>query len=327
MECPLCLSPKLYPTGIESSIWLKQGQIYRCSNCFSCVLQPLPDDSTLNAYYSKDWGNEVSNENCTSNLLLNIFSKIHISIKSSFRWPFIRPWLKKEFKILEIGAGHGGLCSFLAKKGFNVFALEPSLAFRHRLKRNGIQVVGSMLDDLPIGSKYDVVLAYHVLEHVNNPTGFLQKVRQFIRPKGILFGEVPNVPLIPKDLPVYFKKSIFLNVHLFHYSCCGMRHILEKAGLANVKCIEIGFRRGFIRTIFPRANFHLLHPSFQASKLLRLQSALHALESILLSKSAVVSRNGSRKGFIEPNDYILFSSEALPPRPVPDRDGQAEGFV
>lgn len=60
---------------------------------------------------------------------------------------------------------------------------DPSLAARLTYKQNSIEEMEQPLND---GQRYDVVTLFEVLEHIDEPAAFLERVRPFVKPGGWL---------------------------------------------------------------------------------------------------------------------------------------------
>ena len=309
MQCPLC-NEKTLLTTCTNTTFGRDGKIYQCQNCKSCMVLPLPSDKTLTNYYEKEWSNDHPSIPTYLVPISRIISSAHMNIKNDFRWPFLKPYLSTDIRILEIGAGEGSLSLYLKKKGFHISVVEPSQTFQRQLTQKGISVIGSNLEDINVKEPFDLCLSFHVLEHLNNPLVILKKIRSLLKPKGLFLGEVPNVPLTPDHLSAAEKETVFNNVHLFHYSCLGLDHLFKKAAFSKVDCIEIGFGTSWTRTLFPKANFNFIHPSFKVSRWIKYPSLFHAVESTFRRGSTVVQKGRGELGYQEPNDFIFFWSSA-----------------
>lgn len=94
---------------------------------------------------------------------------------------------------LEIGCGAGALIHELARKGFKCSALEPS--------RTALQIARHMnsnanvdVTDTPSNSwteRFDCLLAFEVLEHIEDDRAAIAQWREWIKPGGILLLSVP----------------------------------------------------------------------------------------------------------------------------------------
>ena len=76
--------------------------------------------------------------------------------------------------------------------------LEPDEHYaRHAREALGVPVATGFVQDatFPAGS-FDVVTMYHALEHVEDPSAILSRLRGWIAEQGVLLIEVPNVEAV-----------------------------------------------------------------------------------------------------------------------------------
>jgi SAM-dependent methyltransferase len=104
---------------------------------------------------------------------------------------------KKAGKLLDVGAGKGEFLSFAKRQGFLVSGIEPSPLFcDYAASELGIQIFcGELIafkKSIPLGSSYDVVTLFHVLEHVKDPAGILSEIASILSSESIVYIEVPN---------------------------------------------------------------------------------------------------------------------------------------
>lgn len=128
---------------------------------------------------------------------------------------------KRPLRILEIGSGIGSLTKILLKRG-DVVACDISPDYMDKLTRRfrghaGLQAhlwdaTGPPLEEWP---KFDVVVAFNVLEHLEHDVDVLQSWSKLLVPGGALILLVPNSPRLysPIDAAVghyrrYTKKSL-----------------------------------------------------------------------------------------------------------------------
>jgi SAM-dependent methyltransferase len=99
-------------------------------------------------------------------------------------------------RALDVGAGLGHTMGSLAQSGFDVYGLEPSLAFRDRALERGVEpqrlVRGSIEEvDYPAGA-FDLITFQAVLEHLHDPAGSLGRALEWTAPGGLIHVEVPS---------------------------------------------------------------------------------------------------------------------------------------
>jgi 2-polyprenyl-3-methyl-5-hydroxy-6-metoxy-1,4-benzoquinol methylase len=96
-------------------------------------------------------------------------------------------------RLLKVGVGGGRFLEQARAAGFDVMGCDLSPAVCQRVEeRIGVPVHCGSVDGLPRAS-FGVVAMHHVLEHVEDPVGFLRSVRALLMPGGIVHIAVPNV--------------------------------------------------------------------------------------------------------------------------------------
>ncbi|MBF0312909.1 MAG: class I SAM-dependent methyltransferase [Oligoflexia bacterium] len=149
-------------------------------------------------------------------------------------------------KILEIGCGNGSLLNYLHAKGAEVIGIEP-----------GIENIGHtdypflILNDYfpskQIVDKYDIILSYGVLEHVENPEQCLLDHRAFLKDDGVIIFSVPNA----EDYILSGDISIFVHEHWSYFDSIAIENLLKKCCLEKI-LLGHGFSKN---TIFVGAKF------------------------------------------------------------------------
>ncbi len=100
--------------------------------------------------------------------------------------------------MLDAGAGGGEVVYVLRHLGFDASGLEPDEQYAcHAREALGVPVATGFVQDavFPAGS-FDVVTMYHALEHVEDPSAILSRLRGWMADEGVLLVEVPNVEAV-----------------------------------------------------------------------------------------------------------------------------------
>lgn len=95
-------------------------------------------------------------------------------------------------KILEIGCGTGYLLYELQKLGAEVLGIEPGEHGAEGGKKYKIPVLNRFFNPLEITEKYDIVIFYAVLEHMQDAGKFLQDVKTVLKTNGKIVLAVPD---------------------------------------------------------------------------------------------------------------------------------------
>lgn len=98
--------------------------------------------------------------------------------------------------VLDVGGGIGTF-SLIASKTASVTYIEPNKIMTefaaYRVNSNGLEngrLIGfSSIDEVPEGTRYDTVVAWHVFEHVADPEALLAKCVAHLQPWGTLITQ------------------------------------------------------------------------------------------------------------------------------------------
>ena len=133
--------------------------------------------------------------------------------------------------VLDVGCATGALLSSFAAAGWKAVGVEPGASMAaHARDRFGLDVRAATLEaaGLPSAS-FDAVTALHVIEHLNDPVGFLRAVRGLLRPSGRLFLMTPNADGFQAVLRGGRWRSAIRD-HLYLFSVRTMSAMLAAAG-------------------------------------------------------------------------------------------------
>jgi 2-polyprenyl-6-hydroxyphenyl methylase/3-demethylubiquinone-9 3-methyltransferase len=112
-----------------------------------------------------------------------------------FRVAFIKEKVEflKGLRILDVGCGGGLLCEPLARLGADVVGIDPvkeniEVAQSHAKEMDlNITYLPYAIEDLPSDfTSFDIIVASEIIEHVNDPKGFLKACVERLSPQGCL---------------------------------------------------------------------------------------------------------------------------------------------
>lgn len=132
-------------------------------------------------------------------------------------------------RVLEFGCGAGALMRKLAPVVDSIEGLERTAEFRRMLLADGFRIHEQIEDT---EGNFDVILMFHVLEHLSSPVDSLKACYERLAPGGLLYVEVPNINdalLTLYDVPDYRRFHFFLD-HLHYFSRRSLTIAFEQAG-------------------------------------------------------------------------------------------------
>ena len=142
--------------------------------------------------------------------------------------------VQRPVSVLDIGAGNGSFLYFARKMGAAVFGTTASQRAQQGAKRtfNLDLLFTTELEPTLFQRTYDLVVYWHVFEHLAEPERHWQKWHALVSPGGYLVIEVPNV----KSMGASICYSSWLGSddehHINHLPPQNIEQILGSAGFA-----------------------------------------------------------------------------------------------
>jgi len=122
---------------------------------------------------------------------------------------YFLPKLLGDEHFLDIGCGHGGVCSELINKGFNVSGIEINDEAINSLQTKGYKTYRrDITKPLNINSKFDIIFILDVLEHLFDPVQLLQEAKNITKINGYIIVTIPLYFDIIDRLKILFTGSI-----------------------------------------------------------------------------------------------------------------------
>jgi 2-polyprenyl-3-methyl-5-hydroxy-6-metoxy-1,4-benzoquinol methylase len=156
----------------------------------------------------------------------------------------------KNKRVLEIGCGNGFILKELIKKGATCVGLEPGPQIEEADLSNGdIELINDFFPSSKISGKFDLILHFNVLEHLENPVQSLKEQGALLNDSGkIIFGMPNSEPnLQTGDI------SIFAHEHFNYFTRDSFIYIAKSAGLV-IDSITTGASNGMIFCSFMKEN-------------------------------------------------------------------------
>jgi SAM-dependent methyltransferase len=94
--------------------------------------------------------------------------------------------------------------------------------------------VGDILDAPFAQESFDVITCFDVLEHLYEPVKVITKVREWLKPGGVFYVQVPNIDSAEARVFGTHWHGLELPRHLFHYSPASLKFLAESSGLREV---------------------------------------------------------------------------------------------
>ncbi|MEK6326325.1 MAG: class I SAM-dependent methyltransferase [Actinomycetota bacterium] len=142
---------------------------------------------------------------------------------------FVRD-LPRGARVLEVGAGDGRFVSRLRAAGFEAAGIEPSEAGVLRARARGARVERAALEEADLEpASLDAAIAWHVLEHLDDPAEALARIGVWLRPGGRVVVACPNLASLQAGIggDRWFHQDV--PRHRTHFTATGLRLLLERS--------------------------------------------------------------------------------------------------
>jgi SAM-dependent methyltransferase len=134
--------------------------------------------------------------------------------------------------LLDVGSGTGEVLMAARDRGWATQGVEPERSSAEMAGERGLDVEIAYLEEAGLPERsYDVVSAFHVLEHVPDSQAFLRSLSRWARPGGYVTIEVPNFNSSPRRRWAENWKHLRPLEHLVHFTPTTLRETFLRAGL------------------------------------------------------------------------------------------------
>lgn len=213
---------------------LPSMKIFKCSSCNLIFLENF--DHIHDNFYSNGEMNIDNRYSIDSNCLDIKFWRDSTFEDDSRRFNFLKRQSNiKNKSILDFGSGAGGFLKLCSKEAQNVSGVEPNKTISSVYNQDKIRQYFS-INEVENFEKFDIVTAFHVIEHLKDPISYLKKIKRVLSKNGKIYLEFPNSD---DALISYYKNKDFCNFtfwscHLMLFNEDNIELIANKAEL-NVK--------------------------------------------------------------------------------------------
>lgn len=223
MRCWICDEKEFH---YRNDLYPKK-EVGICKNCGNVQFKyEEGDKDKLKEFYRSDYRREPG----VSNIITTTHKLNYIKI-------FLGEWLKDKSNLIvaDVGAATGYLLDWFKRHGHRVTGTELTRTYR-RFSEHYYGV--PLTEELTPKHKYDLIVYYHVLEHMLEPDVELMEKRAMLSDNGHMLISVPEWFFVLENLAAIGNLSIDNYFHKNHVYACSrqsMHNLLAKCGLQIVK--------------------------------------------------------------------------------------------
>lgn len=188
---------------------------------------PQPKGVELASYYeSEDYISHTdSKKTFTDKLYQGIKS---IALKNKLK--LLNSFKTEEKSLLDIGCGTGDFLLTCKNNGWNVVGIEPNKNAKNIAETKLTSPIYTDIDNV-LSKRFDVITLWHVLEHLPNLEEYISKLKQLLKPSGILIVAVPNFKSYDALYYKQFWAAFDVPRHLWHFSKKSIQELFSKQQL------------------------------------------------------------------------------------------------
>jgi 2-polyprenyl-3-methyl-5-hydroxy-6-metoxy-1,4-benzoquinol methylase len=217
----------------------------KCKHCGLVQRNPQPDKNEILARYSSTYGNdylsyELENETAFLKLQQLALKDAGFSKLEKILFAAKQPRADSAPLILDIGCATGALLAVLRDKGWRVTGVEisPSAIYAKNERKLDVRNVPLEENNFP-DSSFDVILASHLIEHLNEPKTFLEETYRILKDNGSIFITTPDISGFQSRLfGSRWRSAIF--DHLYLFSRRTLSKMLKTVGFKVISCHSWG---------------------------------------------------------------------------------------
>ena len=231
MICPICKknTDKIIADTLRDS---SKQKVFLCQHCGLGMLDQRQTDDELKKFYAKNYrsiGKPKLESESNPEELFEIYSQFQ-----NDRLRLLRPYFDKKNKVLEVGCSAGMFLWHIKKLVVESIGLDFDISSaKFAAKKCGIKTYTENITETSLKKHYfDMIAAFQVLEHVQNPPGFIKKHAAYLKKGGVMAIEVPNLYDVLAhiyNLPNHYR-FFYHSAHLWYFTEKSLIKLMEKCG-------------------------------------------------------------------------------------------------
>lgn len=191
----------------------------------------MPDPEVLAKIYSSGYEDEWGESRGIKQVIDNLFKRIP---------------RKPPGRLLDVGCGSGAYLGHAERSGWDVTGVDPWAS------SNDKRSIHPAVLPTEIGKagfepeSFDVVTMWWVIEHYSDPFGELRKVREVIKPDGLLVVSTGNVESWEAKISGRYWHGLLFPEHCCLFTPDVLRRALRESGFEPIGIQQIPFTGGMV---------------------------------------------------------------------------------
>lgn len=256
IACPLCGATRAVELCVERDLALGvpgRFPLARCEGCGLLYQNPRVRRDQLDRMYPDDYPPHARDPDVSRGLAVTspavrrvlaqrlgyahlaggapgLLTRVRARLRRRRVLKNVPPW-QGQGRLLDVGCATGRFLQRMQALGWRVSGIEldPVAAAKARGVTPDVSVGDPAELALPPAS-FDLITAFHVVEHLPDPAAALRNMLAWLAPGGLMIVEVPNVGGWGGALFGRFWSGLDFPRHLIHFTPATMRALVERCG-------------------------------------------------------------------------------------------------
>ncbi|HYI10576.1 MAG TPA: bifunctional glycosyltransferase/class I SAM-dependent methyltransferase [Thermoanaerobaculia bacterium] len=226
-RCPVCFSPEVW-----SSAQIPGNVVRACRRCKCRYLNQFTDDEGTHPVRRVLRAHGMPAEPAYESHSPPARER---TSRRRFRW--VREQLPLRARVLEVGVRDGSFGAFAAGE-YEYVGIDPASAAARHARARGLEVYCASLSSfVNTGPAFDGITLFHVFENMAEPHDTLARIKDLLKPGGVLFLSTFDTEGIIYLLSERKRMSQNFRTHLILYSRSALIELLEHSGF---EILDIG---------------------------------------------------------------------------------------
>jgi 2-polyprenyl-3-methyl-5-hydroxy-6-metoxy-1,4-benzoquinol methylase len=217
----------------------------KCKHCGLVQRNPQPDKNEILARYSNIYGNDYLSYELENEAVFLKLQQLALKDAGFYKlektlFSAVGQLRAGNPSILDIGCATGALLASLRDNGWRVTGVEISPSGLYAKNERKLDVRNIPLEENNFSdNSFDIVLASHLIEHLNEPKTFVEEIYRILKNNGSLFITTPDISGFQSRIFANRWRSAIFD-HLYLFSRRTLSKLLKAAGFKIVSCHSWG---------------------------------------------------------------------------------------
>jgi SAM-dependent methyltransferase len=242
MTCVACGS-----SAIGHYLVTAAGEVLRCKTCSLVFLSPEGRDDRAEDLYSQDYFTEREGYFFRDGVVDGSGQESPHVADFRHGLQLIETQRRPPGRLLDVGCATGSFLSLAQQRGWDCRGVEvSSFAAAKARDRTGVEVFCGQFEDAPFpDASFDVITMWDLFEHLPAPPDALRRVRQLLRPGGLVLVNTPNENSLIRGLSrLLYRGSggtirgpvdrLYHRYHVTYFGAASLARLVDSAGLESM---------------------------------------------------------------------------------------------